>query len=100
MPRPCGPGPEPMADKPLERINIATLREETVRSFGDAALVRLQATGVEPKDIAGIVRGAAVDTVGIVKSTRRPEWQQAHQPELASLARERSRALASRTEDC
>ena len=71
------------------------------RSLVDAAPVRLQEAGVEPKDIAGLVGGAIV-AVGIVKSTRRPEWQQAHQPELASLARERSLALARhrRTEDC
>ena len=57
-------------------------------------LLGLQEGEAEPKHIAGIVRGAAVDAVGIVKSTRRTEWQLAHQPELASLARERSRALA------
>lgn len=65
---PCGPGPEAMTDKPLERINIATLREETVeRSFVDVALARLQEAEAEPKDIAGIVREAAVDTVGNIR---------------------------------
>ena len=52
--RPCGPGPEAMA----ERISVATLWGETVEpAFVDAALARLQESGVEPKDIAGIVRG-------------------------------------------
>ena len=64
-----------MANKPLERINIATLRDETVeRSFVDVALARLQEGEAEPKHIAGIVRRAAVDAVVIIKSTRRPEW--------------------------